>query len=284
MKIERIIEKVESNESYHEERNHISSSVLKKIYSTTVKHFLAQRFKPTSSMNFGTAVHTAILEPQLFDKEIFVTKKIDRRSKEGKMLYQQQIELSRGKTMISEDDMLRIEEIKRVLYEKDESGNYYNQYILNYLEGKKEHSYYVYADGNNFKVRPDCFNLDKKFISDIKTTQSTNPYKFRSQCYQYYWHLQAVVYSDYLGVPPENFRFIAIESEIVEHSDGSRIPFADIQLFSLDEKMIESGRLAYQQAFAKWKYYLKHGRCSGYVTENINENDLSIIMSGYGKN
>ena len=139
MKIESIIEKVESNESYHEERNHISSSVLKKIYSTTVKHFLAQRFKPTPSMNFGTAVHTAILEPEIFDKEIFVIKKIDRRSKEGKILYKQQVELSKGKTIISEDDMLRIEEIKRVLYEKDKSGFYYNQYILDYLEGKKEY-------------------------------------------------------------------------------------------------------------------------------------------------
>ena len=39
MKIENIIEKVESNESYHEERNHISSSVLKKIYSIHMKGY-----------------------------------------------------------------------------------------------------------------------------------------------------------------------------------------------------------------------------------------------------
>jgi len=117
------------------------------------------------------------------------------------------------------------------------------------------------------KARPDCFNIENNFISDIKTCQDNSPKSFRYDVYKWGYHLQAVVYSEVMGIPVENFRFIAIET---------KYPYS-VQLYSLNEKMIEEGRFGFQKALSDWRLYLETGIVMGYNTDNLN-NDGSIIL------
>ena len=56
----------DTNSEYHDGNDAISASGLKAIYQKSVFHFLNQKpFVSSPSMNFGSAVHSHILEPEL---------------------------------------------------------------------------------------------------------------------------------------------------------------------------------------------------------------------------
>ena len=73
----------DSNEKYHSSPG-ISASGLKAIYKKSVYHFLNQKPFESSAMALGTAVHCAMLEPEMYYKDFHVMPKIDRRTKAKK--------------------------------------------------------------------------------------------------------------------------------------------------------------------------------------------------------
>src|SRR5690606_3808663 len=57
----------------------------------------------TPSMNIGSAFHTLLLEPDLFDNEYAVIPNIDRRTKQGKEDYKVFVEESEGKILLTKE-------------------------------------------------------------------------------------------------------------------------------------------------------------------------------------
>lgn len=270
-----MIKKKDSNAEYHS-KDSLSSSALKSIYKTSVKAWLNQNIKPSKAMAFGTAVHTALLEPEVFDDEIVIKPNdIDRRTKIGKEAYNEFIEKSKGKTIIESEDKILIEEIKKEVDKKD--------YIKYYLEGEKELSHYGKFLDLNCRCRPDCINYEKSFISDIKTTQDTHPAAFQRDSMKWAYHLQAAFYSDFCGIPAENFRFIVISSKIIEDRNGNRLPYADVQLIKMGDQLISMGRKAYLEAMDKYKLFQSTGISDLITWDYIDDNDQSFIINGYGK-
>ena len=85
--------------------------------------------------------------------------------------------------------------------------------------------------------------------------------------YKYAYHLQACFYSDVLGLPAENFRFIAVETNY---------PYS-IEVYGLDDDMISIGRQAYTKALSDYQFYLSTGIEKGYQAAGYN-NDGSLIL------
>lgn len=253
-----MIKKEQTNKEYHLDPS-ISASGIKTIFLKSVFHHLNKAFKKTPAMVLGSAVHSYFLEPENFKKEFFVMPKLDLRTKIGKQT-KVNIELeNKGKDLITEEDFSIIKGIEKN-YNKNESALYYSK-------GEVEVSHFITYKGIPLKARPDCFNIENNFISDIKTCQDNSPKSFRYDVYKWGYHLQAVVYSEVMGIPVENFRFIAIET---------KYPYS-VQLYSLNEKMIEEGRFGFQKALSDWRLYLETGIVMGYNTDNLN-NDGSIIL------
>jgi len=247
-----MITKVESNEQYHQSAA-ISASGLKTIYETSVWHFLNKKPYTTSSMNLGTAVHTAILEPKQFYKDYTVMPKFDGRTKAGKEAkaeFYEQANLEQ-KEILEEADYEKITGILNTLNDKNLLASVIAK---EYCQGEKEISHYLNFQGVDVRVRPDNINRIAGFISDVKTCQKNTPRAFRSDIYKYNYHLQAAFYSDALGLPPENFVFIACETN---HPFG-------VQSYSLSDEMIEQGRNAYNKALSDWQFYLDTGVALGY--------------------
>jgi exodeoxyribonuclease VIII len=251
--------KIESNETYHSNRRYISSSALKTINKRSVYHLLNQKPFSSSSMSLGTLIHTAILEPENFDRDYFVMPKVDRRTKAGKEKYAEHLEIANGKELVDEDTIAVKDEIMKN-FESNEQAVYYN-------EGVKEVSVYSEIDGVLVKVRPDCYNKELGFISDPKTCQDNSPKGFMRDVYKYGYHLQAVFYSDVLGVDPKNFVFTAIETN---H------PYS-VQCYTLGDEHIERGREAYESALDKWKHYLDSGEVLAYEGLVTNESGVIIL-------
>ena len=246
----------DSNDIYHS-HDSISASGLKTIHKKSVYHLINQKFKETPAMALGTAVHQAILEPHDFHDIYHVIEKIDKRTKAGKEEYQKQIDLAQGKIII-EDDIHEI--IKSIL------GDFrQNDLAQKYCKGEIELSHYTQYEGIDVRVRPDVINHISDFITDVKTCQDNSPQAFKRDVYNWGYHLQAAFYMDMCGI--NNFRFIACTT---------KYPYT-VEVYTLDEKDIEFGRMAYKNAFKQWKKYLETGVVSRYDWHNIHEDGSYIL-------
>lgn len=246
----------DSNDIYHS-HDSISASGLKTIHKKSVYHLINQKFKETPAMALGTAVHQAILEPHDFHDIYHVIEKIDKRTKAGKEEYQKQIDLANGKIII-EDDIHEI--IKSIL------GDFrQNDLAQKYCKGEIELSHYTQYEGIDVRVRPDVINHVSDFITDVKTCQDNSPQAFKRDVYNWGYHLQAAFYMDMCGI--NNFRFIACTT---------KYPYT-VEVYTLDEKDIEFGRMAYKNAFKQWKKYLETGVVSRYDWHNIHEDGSYIL-------
>ena len=251
-----MITKIETNEQYHS-NDAISSSGLKSIWknSFSVKDYLNEKYTPSKAFEIGTAIHTLCLEGRkAYDEQNYIIKeKIDRRTKVGKTAMEDHVAKSKGRTIIEFNDHYMIEELFKNFNR--------NKKAVEYCQGSIELSHYTDCEGILVKVRPDCINEEKNFISDIKTTQSANPKDFKREIYKYGYHLQAAFYSDMLNIPAENFRFIAMQKTF---------PFT-VEVYALSDDTIQRGRDAYQKALKHWREYLQTGIPTGFVWDDQDE-------------
>jgi exodeoxyribonuclease VIII len=246
----------DTNEQYHSAPG-ISASGLKSIHKKSVYHFINQKPFESSAMALGTAVHCAMLEPEMYYKEFHVMPKIDRRTKAGKEQFAIEQKKAEGKKLVAFDDH---EKITKIL------DNFRNHDLAQqYCKGEIELSHYTQHEGLDVRVRPDCLNRVENFISDVKTCQDNAPMAFRRDVYKYGYHLQAAFYCDMLGI--DNFKFIAVETNY---------PFS-VEVYTLSDEMIEQGRKAWKLAFADWKIYCETGIVSGYIWNDFHD-DGSLIL------
>ena len=230
----------DSNEVYHSHAS-ISASGLKTIYKKSVFHYLnKEQFISTPAMNFGSAVHSALLEPEK-NEIIALPENINLRTKKDRDF----------KTKLIEDNNV--------------SNNRLATKLLSELD-EIEYSYYGTIEDIDVRVRPDGIKKNKHII-DIKTCNDASPKAFRNAIYNYAYSLQACFYSEALGYDPAAFRFIAIQN---------KYPF-DVAVYSLSNDLIEHGKTAWRTAFNLWADYIKENKVSGFYWNNINK-DGSLIV------
>jgi hypothetical protein len=249
--------KQDTNEEYHS-HDSISASGLKMIYKKSVKHFLTAKFTETPAMALGTAVHTIMLEGQKqFDQDYYLMPKYDGRTKEGKQIKAKHEKLAGDRKHLRDSDMDIISGIMQNLRQHDLAQKY--------CTGTVELSHYGKMDGIPIRVRPDVFG--DNWIGDVKTCQDNSPIAFRRDLYKYAYHLQACFYSDVLGFPPENFRFVAVETNY---------PYS-VEVYALDDDMIAQGRQGYKKALSDWGFYLATGIEKGYQAAGYMDDGALIL-------
>lgn len=163
---------------------------------------------PTPAMVLGSALHTRVLEPHLFDDEYIVAPDgIDRRTKEGKLRWADFENDAGGKTVLKGEDVAAILSMADAIHHHPAAR------MLLRLPGKAEQSYFWKHEGSGVdcKVRPDWHSDDKRLIVDVKTTEDASPRGFQRSLWKYRYHVQAGFYSQGLGA--EQFIFIAVEKK-----------------------------------------------------------------------
>ena len=249
--------KKDTNQEYHA-HDSISASGLKMIYKKSVYHHLHSKYKDTPAMSLGSAVHTIMLEGQKqFDKDYYLMPFYDGRTKEGKQIKAKHDKLAGDRKQIRDTDMDIISGIMQSLKQHDLAQKYCN--------GTVELSHYGKYDNVPIRVRPDVFG--DNWIGDVKTCQDNSPVAFRRDLYKYAYHLQACFYSDVLGYPVENFRFITVETNY---------PYS-IEVYALSNDMIAQGREAYTRALHDWRFYLSTGIEKGYRAAGYMDNLFQLL-------
>lgn len=212
------------NDAEYHATEGISSSTLKEA-ARSLAHCYARYFDParekktTAAMEFGTCVHTMVLEP-LSQHQVFavVPEGMDRRSKEGKAFFAD-IE-DAGLIALKQNDFEKIESISRSVFSNTKASE-----LINHELALIEQSFFFGCSlhGLKLKARPDIFIPPcKEFplgaICDLKTTLDASQSGFERSAYSLGYHIQAgwyaYVVSMVLGLKelPE-FYFIAVEKE-----------------------------------------------------------------------
>jgi hypothetical protein len=175
------------------------------------------------ALEFGTAVHMAILEPELFalNYTLFTG---DRRNKDGKMAYEAVI--ASGKIPLNQEQWDNITGAAAAVHAHPAAA---------LLVEKIQTEVSCFDSWNGVKVKARIDGLAKDYIIDVKTTQDASPVAFGKSCAQFRYHVQAAWYQRITGV--NRFIFIAVEKEA---------PYG-VACYELDEQAISLGHIIIEE-------------------------------------
>jgi hypothetical protein len=243
-----------SNEDYHALKA-VSPSQIKVLGRSPLHYFdqfLAEdreKRESTPAMLKGTALHTAILEPQLWDSTIAVPPhSFDRRTKVGKELAAEFERESAGKIVLSPDDADQVRRMADAVRKHPAAA------FLLELPGRREASY-TWTDsttGLECKTRPDWHSEYRRIVVDVKTTKDASRAEFSRSIANYDYHVQAGWNLWALGA--EQFLTIAVESQR---------PYA-VAVYPASDALITAGQRRIGAAMELLADCWKSGRWPGY--------------------
>lgn len=238
-----------TNEQYHS-HPYLGSTRLARARRSWA-HAMAP-FESTKAMNLGRAFHALVGEPRLFPSLFAMAPKCDRRTKEGKALYEAFTQENQGKTVLSEDEYAAMDGMLQSVLN--------NKIALGCLSGGvSEVSAFVDDPdtGVGVKCRPDYFRKTGVIV-DIKTAADASAGAFQKSMATYGRHIQTALYLDVMsavtGEKLTNFVHIVVEKTE---------PFA-IGIYALDDVSIEQGRREYKALLKSYSVCQKQGKFPAY--------------------
>ena len=221
-----------TNEEYHAHPA-ISRSALTAI-AQSPRHYWHRYLNPdrepslpTPAMRFGTAVHTAVLEPELFLETYAEAPSVSRTTKAGKEAWA--AAMAEGKELLTLEELGTIEQMHTSLYSHASAIKALR------APGINEASYFADCPdtGLSLKCRPDRL-LEEGWIVDLKTTQDASAKAFAKSTANFGYHIQAAFYMHVLkalGARPKGFLVVAIEKTA---------PYA-VQVFRISPSALSHG-------------------------------------------
>lgn len=226
-----------SSEQYHG-HGAISRSGLWTIYNKTPAHYRFSERSESRDFDFGTAVHTAILEPSQFEKRV-MRGPADRR---GNLWKDSVAEANnQGRMILTAGDYEAVLEIRDAVHA--------NAFINSLVTGGDpvvEASAFWAEDINGVpvpcKARPDLVRRDLGLMLDVKTAASASKAEFERSVANYGYHAQEYFYSRGWAMAGggriNGTVFLVIEKEA---------PYA-MALFELDPASVAEGGAAMHKA------------------------------------
>lgn len=224
-----------TNEDYHG-ADGLSSTKIKALLNPHQYYYeyVVGLQKQSRALDFGTAFHEKVLEPDLFEKKYISADEIpkfDGRTKEGKILKKEWEKKHGHKITLSNDDLVKLNYMHDELSSHD---NFYDKIV----NGKKEVGCFWEEEINGEKIlckfKADSITEDGILV-DLKTTTNASYDKFSFAIYDYGYYISAAWYSrgyeKVFGEKPKGFVFAACQKVV---------PFSS-NLYELDETNIETG-------------------------------------------
>jgi hypothetical protein len=210
----------------------LSSSSIKLLLDSPKKYkYVTQYGSPsTQGLRDGWLFHTCILEPDVFEKQIFV----DVQSKNTKAYKLAKEEHGKVFTMKEKKDAERLAD-----------AFLRNEHALQLITNCEfEVPAIGMVQGYPFRGKADV--LDSYRVVDLKTTADLKAFPYSS--YKYGYDVQVYLYSELFNKPYEEFKFIAIDK-------GS----LDIGIYDCSEAFYESGKAKVTKALEQFKTFFIDG-------------------------
>ena len=253
-----VIEGMEAEE-YHS-HSAISKSDLDRI-TRSIAHYLTGFGPTTAAMTEGSAVHTAVLEPDQFRHRYAIDPGLDKRTKIGKEAYKAFAEENRGATILSQDQNERVTAMRDAVMAHPIASSVLAP------GGMAETSVFWHEQDDEVvqcKARPDYITGSEQesepVLVDLKTTADASPLAFAKSVANFRYHVQAAWYlRGWKNATGEQARFIFVCVE-------SRPPHL-VACYTLDEGSLAEGELQAQADLGKYQQWISgalHEACEGY--------------------
>lgn len=230
------------NAVYHAHAS-VSKSGLDLVDRDPYHFFNNKPREQTRPMQIGSAIHAAILEPEVFAREYMMLPEIkDRRQAE----YKQAVKAYGPEKVFTADDCDNIDNIQKAVWGNAEAS------VLLKGEGFCELSGFVKdpETGVMCRHRFDKLNVEQGWAVDVKKTQDVREFEFSKSIYNYRYHVQAAFYLDQYywltGQHLKGMKFICVE-EKWPHK---------VAVYFLDDVSIQIGREAYRSNLAIYAHYI----------------------------
>lgn len=153
-------------------------------------------------MAFGSAFHVFCLEGTSEYNKHYVTAPVcDRRTKEGKAIFEEFSDQINGRDVISATDFSLLQTLRH---------NVEHNEVARGLLDSATHIEYMregIIEGVEFKGVADV--VGDHWVADLKTVQDASPERFQRDCYSMGYHMQAAIYRLLFGV--DRFYWICVE-------------------------------------------------------------------------
>ena len=231
------------------------------------RYFMDSPEEQTPALVFGQAAHAAVLEGrEAFEKDFTTCPNLDRRTKEGKQKYFEFVESAGSKTLISNEDFVKIAAMREVFWSDPRVIELLNnpcktEVPFQWIDGKT---------GEPCKCKADIITTDANgmpVIVDYKTTIAADYRSFRSSARKFGYDFQAGFYTegiDLSTLEKHGFIFVVQEKEP---------PFA-VAIYECDESMLIQGRRKFHELLALYHECRMKDEWPGYETEMLYGEEL----------
>jgi exodeoxyribonuclease VIII len=191
---------LETNEQYHADTTRLSNSmlnILKRSPKLFWSYYIAKclAFPETSdSMALGSMVHTLLLEPEEFKNRYRFKPECDRRTKEGKAIYNDFVaSLPERCEIVTSDDFAKAMQCAASLNSHEEYSNVMKAtWDTRIVEQRIDFE----IDGVEMRSKLDYLSLPAQVCIDIKTSRDASPVEFSKSIMSYGYHRQAAIYRE----------------------------------------------------------------------------------------
>lgn len=232
----------------------LSSSGVRKLLQSPMHYrlFRDNPNPPTPQMQFGTAVHCGVLEPDTFADRVARAPRVDKRTYAGKAEWSAFQADNAGRLILSADDFGRalccIDAVRA------------HPAARKLLDGAEVEKSLFWIDGGYrvpCKARFDAWQGG--IVVDLKTTTDASPDEFGRTIANFHYHAQAAMYCSgaehVLDRSPDAFVFVVVESE----------PPHAVACYQLPNAAILAGMHLVNRAQARYAEVLASGKWSGYA-------------------
>lgn len=216
----------------------------------------------TPAMRFGRAVHSFILTPDIFQEEYIIAPECDRRTKEGKAIWNKLAEC--GKEIISAEDHKTIAAMQREVMKT-------NAFLLDPSVKKETEIALTWKDdesGVMCKGRLDVITED--YVIDYKTTTDASTRAFKREALRYGYDLQAAMYMEAARANrynPKGFIFIAQEKD----------PPYMVNVLHASDAFLDRGAWIMRDLLAKYKECRDKNDWPGYGVNELILNEWEVM-------
>lgn len=211
----------------------------------------------TESMLLGSLVHCLVLEPDEVNNRYAIVPKCDRRTKEGKAVYER---------FVTENDGCQV--IKQETFDEAVAiacSVSLNETAAKILLSRKnvEHAIEFEIDGVECKSKIDLLTPGHHIVFDLKTTQNAKPDEFAKSVVSYGYHRQAAFYCE--GVR----RIYGTEPRFIFCAVSTQYPYL-CGCYELDDQAIGLGRIEIDGLLNEYKQRLAANDWASDFTKGIN--------------
>jgi exodeoxyribonuclease VIII len=256
-----------SNEDYHADKASLSRSSIKDFHRSPY-YYHAMHLNPdrpkklaTPDMILGSAFHTLVLEPHLFDKEYAIEPKkvllkdVGRDAYEAYKVTCEHLEKSKL-TILTYEELATLNTMSNAL-----SRDPRIEALMN--GGEIEKSFFWKDEGSGLivKARPDL--LQSNMIIDLKTIGDAAPNSFQRSMVDGWYHVQGAMIRDAIRTLED--RDI---STVINICVEKKYPYC-VGIYIIEEEALDAGESKYKDLLLRMKSCIVENEFKDYEVQSI---------------